>query len=226
MESSKKKISKSWAIAAIVVIIAFAAGIFVDSQFLATSAGGGINVSDAYSVGDCLGACAQHNYVFSPDLVTVTITNPLGQVVFQATSENLITNAGEDTIIDGQMACGALGAPPACSATGPVYIALTALASPTASVTDTTCFNGNEYAGGNGMNRALGTYQAGSQVAPYTHVIKNTFTYGGAAPLTITGVCMFNAAAGGTLFAEDALSSSATVSASGDQLTITWTFTH
>jgi hypothetical protein len=93
-------------------------------------------------------------------------------------------------------------------------------------VTDTTCFNGNEYSSGNGMNRALGTYQAGSQVSPYSHIIKNTFTYAGSSPLTITGVCMFNAATGGTLFAEDALSSTATVSASGDQLTITWTFTH
>ena len=76
------------------------------------------------------------------------------------------------------------------------------------------------------MNRALGTYVAGSQTSPYTHIIKNTFTYTGSSPLTITGVCMFNAASGGTLFAEDALSSTATVSASGDTLTITWTFTH
>jgi hypothetical protein len=37
---------------------------------------------------------------------------------------------------------------------------------------------------------------------------------------------MFNAPAAGTLFAEDALSSTATVSANGDTLTITWTFTH
>jgi hypothetical protein len=37
---------------------------------------------------------------------------------------------------------------------------------------------------------------------------------------------MLNAAGAGTLFAEDALGSTATVSASGDQLTITWTFTH
>jgi hypothetical protein len=224
MESSQRKIRKSWAIAAIAIVIAFAAGIFVNSQFLASNANGSINVSDAYTVGECLGGCPQHNYVFSPDLVTVTITH-LGQVVYQATSENLITNAGEDTIIDGAMACGATGAP-ACVGTGPVYIALTTVAGPTASVTDTTCFNGNEYASGNGMNRALGTYQAGSQVSPYTHIIKNTFTYTGATPLTITGVCMLNAAAGGTLFAEDPLSSTATVSANGDQLTITWTFTH
>jgi hypothetical protein len=226
MESSRRGIRKSWAIVAVVIIAAFAAGILVDSQFLGSSAGNTVGVSDTYPVGDCLGACPQHNYVFSADLVTVTLTH-LGQVVFQSTSTNLITNAGEDTIIDGQMACGALGVGvPACSATGPVYIALTTLASPTAAATDTTCFNGNEYAAGNGMNRAQGTYQAGSQGAPYTHIIKNTFTYTGASPLTITGVCMLNAASGGTLFAEDALGSTATVSANGDQLTITWTFTH
>lgn len=225
MENPKRGIRKSWALVAVVIIAAFAAGIFVDSQFLGSSAGNNIGVSDTYPVGDCIGACPQHNYIFSSDLVTVTITH-LGREVFQSTSTNLITNAGENTIIDGQMACGALGAPPACSATGPVYIALTTLASPTASVSDTTCFNGNEYASGNGMNRAQGTYQAGSQVAPYTHIIKNTFTYTGSSPVTFTGVCMLNAAGAGTLFAEDALGSTATVSASGDQLTITWTFTH
>jgi hypothetical protein len=225
IQSPQRGIRRSWVIAALAIVAAFAAGIYVNSQFLASTAGNNQGVSDTYPVGECLGTCPQHNYVFNPDTVTVTITH-LGKVVYQSTSNNLITNAGEKTIIDGQMACGAAGAPPACSATGPVYIALTSLASPTPALTDTTCFNGNEYASGNGMNRALGTYVSGSQSSPYTHIIKNTFTYTGAVPLTITGVCMFNAASGATLFAEDALGSTATVSASGDQLTITWTFTH
>jgi hypothetical protein len=220
---TRRAVSRLWALIAIAVAAAFIAGFVANSQ-LNGNAGGNVKVSDTYPYGECLGSCPQHSFPAS-DIVTASVMH-LGQLIDQSSSSNLIANAGENTIIDGQMACGALGSPPACSATGAVYIALTTLPTPTPSVTDTTCFNGNEYVAGNGMNRALGTYVSGSQTSPYTHIIKNTFTYTASTPLTITGVCMFNAAAGGTLFAEDALGSTATVSASGDQLTITWTFTH
>ena len=90
MENPKRGIRKSWALVAVVIIAAFAAGIFVDSQFLGSSAGNNIGVSDTYPVGDCIGPCPQHGYIFSSDLVTVTITH-LGREVFQSTSTNLIT---------------------------------------------------------------------------------------------------------------------------------------
>ena len=223
---TRRAVGRIWAVIAVAVAVAFVAGFFANSMLARPGSGpGSAAVNDAYPYGECAGPCPQHSFPFSIDLVTVIVAHQ-GRIVYQSTSYNLITNAGEDTIIDGQMACGAAGSPPACSGTGPVYISLTTVASPTPSVSDNTCFNGNEYASGNGMNRALGTYSSGSQVAPYTHIIKNTFTYTGSSPLTITGVCMLNAPSGGTLFAEDALASTATVSANGDTLTITWTFTH
>lgn len=223
MFAERKGITRSWAFAAVIIAVAFAAGLFVESQYLSLASSNNVKVTDNYPVGECLGVC-QHNYIFTNDVVTATVLRG-GSVISQSVSNNLITNVGENTIIDRQMACGATSAPSCAGPTnGAVYIALTTAASPTPAATDTTCFNGNEYNGGNGMNRALGTYSAGP--GNNQHKISITFTYTGSSPVTFTGVCIFDAASNGNLFAEDALSSTATVSASGDQLTITWTFTH
>ncbi|TLY15057.1 MAG: hypothetical protein E6K84_01135 [Thaumarchaeota archaeon] len=74
----------------------------------------------------------------------------------------------------------------------------------------------------NGLGRSLGTF---SPVTTNSHKISYTFTNTGTTPVTITKVCMFDAASGGSLFAEDVLSNTASV-APNDQITINWTFTH
>ena len=99
-----------------------------------------------------------------------------------------------------------------------MYIALSTDASVT-SPTDLTC--ASELSTG-GLGRALGTY---SPVTTNSHKVVFTFTNTGTTPVTISKVCMFDAASGGSLFAEDLLSNTASVAPS-DQITISWSFTH
>ena len=208
-------LSRWWVIIAVAVALAFVGGLFANSLFTGTITPGSIVVRDSYLYGECLGTCPQHGLV-GQDIVTVTVIH-LGQVVYQASYPNLITNAGED-VISRQTACGATGAP-AC-ANGGVYIALsTDTTAPGAG--DTTCPSESSVSG---LARALGTYAhtAGTN----THTISRTFTLGTAGAVVIAKVCMLDAAAAGNLLAETLLSSTATVNAVGDQITITWTFTH
>ncbi|TLY02108.1 MAG: hypothetical protein E6K95_05950 [Thaumarchaeota archaeon] len=129
---------------------------------------------------------------------------------------NVVSVSEGEGIISTCTARGATSAP-AC-ASGGVYIALSTDASVT-SPTDLTC--ASELAT-NGLGRALGTF---SPVTTNSHKISFTFTNTGTTPVTITKVCMFDAASGGSLFAEDVLSNTASV-APNDQITINWTFTH
>lgn len=214
MITNRKGVSKVWAVAAVAVAVAFATGFLVNSQFNG-GAKGVINVSDSYAYGECVGVCPQHSFPVS-DVVTVSVFH-LGALVYQGSYANLITNAGED-VISRQTGCGATGAP-AC-ANGGVYIALSTDSTAPAA-TDVACPAESVV---NGLTRALGTYAhvAGTNV----HTISHTFTLGTAGAVVIAKVCMLDAAAGGNLFAETLLASTATVNAVGDQITITWTFTH
>lgn len=198
---------------ALAVIVAFAAGLFLSPLLETRSGSNNLRVGDSFSYGDCLG-CQQYTSGIG-GTVNVVVTHQ-GQVVYNANSADRITDEGE-TVIARQTACGANSAP-AC-ANGGVYIALSTSVSAT-SGTDTTCPGEITT---NGLARTLGTF---ASTGNNTDTISNTFTYTGSTSTVITKVCMFDAASGGNLFAEDLLSSSATVSASGDQVTITWTFTH
>lgn len=213
---SGRSVNKGLVIAAVAIIGAFLLGMYANTQLRAGNGGSNTyNVADNYPYGECVGSC-QHGFTFGADVVSITVTH-LGQVVYQASYHNLITNAGED-VISRQTACGATGAP-AC-ANGGVFIALsTDAGAPVA--TDTVCPSESVVSG---LARALGTYAhvAGTN----THTISHTFTLGTAGAVVIAKVCMFDAGAAGNLFAETLLASTATVNAVGDQITITWTFTH
>lgn len=87
---------------------------------------------------------------------------------------------------------------------------------------DTTLHSEYSHAGG-GLNRAQATYAHTSNATSYT--LSKTYTANGSdsLPSTIYGVGIFDALSGGTLMFETAYSTSATLSASGDQLTSTET---
>jgi hypothetical protein len=157
------------------------------------------------------------SFVFH-DFVTILIYHA-GVLVYNHTFPNLITNAGED-VISRQTACGATNAP-ACG-NGGIYIALsTDTTAPSA--TDTSLASEQTT---NGLARALGTYS--HTTGANTHQIAHTFTYSctTCTSTTIAKVGMFDASSGGNMMAETLLSPTATVSANGDQIIITWTFTH
>jgi len=202
---------------AVAIALSFVGGFFANSAFFSTQNNKNtFAVGDSYPYGECVGTCPQHSFTFGLDIVTVTVRNQ-GNVVFLASYPNLITKAGED-VISRQTACGATGV---TCANGGVYIALSnSTATPAA--TDTTC--PMELAS-NGLGRTLGSYAHTAGTS--NHSVTATFTYSTSAhSTTISKVCMFDALSGGDLFAESLLSSTATVSAVGDTVTITWTFTH
>jgi hypothetical protein len=129
----------------------------------------------------------------------------------------MLTNAGKDFI-----AAQVGGAGGTATAT---YIGLTANATaPAASDTTLATGGGAEIATG-GLTRALGTYAHSGGTAVYT--ISKTFTTTGSdsLPVTIAKVGLFTAVSAGTMVFETALSPTATLSASGDTLTITQTVT-
>lgn len=146
------------------------------------------------------------------DTVNVVVTH-LGVVTYNETYPNLKTNAGND-VIARQTACGATSAP-AC-ANGGIYIALTTnTATPLA--TDTTCTGEETLAG---LARALGTYS--HTTGTNTHRIQKVFTYTGSVNVVVAKVCMFDASSAGNMPFETLLTTTATVSANGDTLTINW----
>lgn len=79
--------------------------------------------------------------------------------------------------------------------------------------------------GGGGLVRAAGTYAHTGGTNTYT--ITNTFTANGsdALPVTIAKMGIFNAASVGTLVFETLLNATATLTTSGDALTVTQTVT-
>ena len=206
-----------WAVIAVAVALAFVGGFYASVYVSNPGSKGNHAVNDNYPYGECVGQCPQHNFIFAPDMVTVGVIQS-GRLVYLSSTPNLITNAGED-LISRQTACGAIAAP--TCANGGIYIALSN-DTVTPAATDTACSLEQT---ANGLTRTQGTYahSAGSN----QHTITATFTYTTSAySTTISKVCMFDAALGGNLFAETLLSPTATVSATGDQITITWTFVH
>lgn len=103
------------------------------------------------------------------------------------------------------------------------YIALTANA--TAPSAGNTTLTAEITTGGGGLIRAQATFAHTGGTSTYT--LTKTFTANGsdALPVTLAKIGVFNASTVGTLFYETLLSSTATLSASGDNVAITETVT-
>ncbi len=103
------------------------------------------------------------------------------------------------------------------------WVALTANA--TAPAIGDTTLTGEITTAGGGLIRAAGAYAHTAGTNTYT--VTNTFTANGsdALPATTAKIGVFTATSGGTLVFETLLSATATLSASGDQLTVTQTVT-
>lgn len=101
-------------------------------------------------------------------------------------------------------------------------IALTANA--TAPAAGDTTLTGEIATGGGGLIRAQAVF---AKTSTKVYTLTKTFTANGSdsLPVTVAKIGVFNAASSGTLFAESLLSTTATLSASGDALTITETVT-
>lgn len=128
----------------------------------------------------------------------------------------LLTNAGHDF-------CAKQLAGSASATAVAKWIALTANTdAPSAS--DTTLASEITTASG-GLVRAEGTYAHTGGTSTYT--VSKTFTANGndSLPVTIAKLGNFDAASSGNMVFETALSPTATLSASGDTLAITWTIT-
>ncbi len=79
----------------------------------------------------------------------------------------------------------------------------------------------------NGLGRAQATFAHtfSNSSANNTYTLTNTFTYTGSSSVTLTDIGIFDAASSGIPLFTSALSSSATVAASGDAVTVTDTIT-
>ncbi len=88
-----------------------------------------------------------------------------------------------------------------------------------------TTLTGEIATAGGGLVRAAGAYAHTAGTNTYT--VTNAFTANGsdALPVTVAKIGVFTAASAGTLVFETLLSATATLSASGDQLTVTQTVT-
>jgi hypothetical protein len=129
----------------------------------------------------------------------------------------MLHNAGKDFVAS------ALGDRSGSRAAVADYIALTAnTTSPSAG--DTT-LTGEITTSGGGLVRAQATYAHTTSTSTYT--LTKTFTANGsdALPVTVGKIGVFNASSGGTMAWSSLLSPTATLSSSGDALTITETIT-
>lgn len=127
----------------------------------------------------------------------------------------MLTTAGVDMI------CSALGDSSGSRAAAATYLALTA--NVTAVSAGDTSLTGEITTGGGGLIRAAATYAHTPGAASYT--LTKTFTANGSdsLPVTIGKVGVFNASSSGTMPWARLLSATATISASGDTLTVTET---
>jgi hypothetical protein len=129
----------------------------------------------------------------------------------------MLTNAGKDAIAS------MVGDRSGSRAAVADYLALTAnVTAPSA--TDTTLTAEIATAGG-GLIRASATYAHTGGTAAYTLVKVFTANGSDALPVTIGKVGVFNASSAGAMVWETLLGTTATLSASGDALTITETVT-
>ncbi|MUN41418.1 phage tail fiber protein [Actinomadura litoris] len=128
----------------------------------------------------------------------------------------MLTNGGRDHVL---AACFTTSTQPAAAN----YIALTAN-STAPSASDTT-LTGEITTASGGLIRAQATYAHTNGQA--TATLTKTFTANGSdsLPVTVAKIGVFNASSSGTMVYETLLSATATLSASGDALTITETIT-
>lgn len=128
----------------------------------------------------------------------------------------LVTNAGLDYIAK------QLGGTASATAIA-LNMALTANA--TAAAAGDTVLTGEIVTAGGGLLRAAATYAHTASATTYT--LTKTFTANGsdALPVTIAKIGIFDAASAGNMVFETLLSATATLSASGDTLTVTETVT-
>jgi hypothetical protein len=128
----------------------------------------------------------------------------------------MLTDAGKDMIA---AQVGGTGAQPAAAN----YIALTA--NSTSPAAGDTTLTGEIATAGGGLVRAQATYAHTNGTSTYT--LTKTFTANGSdsLPVTIAKIGVFNASSSGTMALETLLATTATLSSSGDQLTITETVT-
>lgn len=122
------------------------------------------------------------------------------------------TNAGND------YAAAQLGGSPSATNVAK-YVGLTA--NGTAPAAGDTSLTGEISTAGGGLVRKAGTYAHTTGTANYTITTTFTATASDALPVTINKRGIFDQAAGGALVFETLVSPSATLSAAGDQLTIT-----
>lgn len=129
----------------------------------------------------------------------------------------MLTNAGKDFV------AGALGDRSGSRPAAADYLALTANATSPAG-SDTTLTAEIATASG-GLIRAQATYAHTGGTSTFT--LTKTFTANGndSLPVTVAKVGTFNASSSGTLAWSTLLGTTATVSASGDSLTVTVTIT-
>jgi hypothetical protein len=129
----------------------------------------------------------------------------------------MLTNAGRD------MVASAVGDRSGSRAAAADYIALTA--NTTAPSAADTTLTAEIATGGGGLIRATATYAHTGGQATWT--LTKTFTANGSdsLPVTIGKIGVFNASSSGSLVWETLLGTTATLSASGDALTVTETIT-
>ena len=128
----------------------------------------------------------------------------------------MLTNAGRDLVADSVFSTGTR--PAAAN-----YIALTA--NSTNPAAGDTSLTGEITTAGGGLVRAQATYAHTTGAA--TATLTKTFTANGSdsLPVTVAKIGVFNASSAGTMAYETLLSPAATLSASGDSVTITDTIT-
>lgn len=129
----------------------------------------------------------------------------------------MLTNAGRDAVAS------AIGDRSGSRAAVADYLALTA--NSTAPAAGDTTLTAEIATGGGGLIRAAATYAHTNGQATYT--LTKTFTANGSdsLPVTVAKVGVFNASSSGALVWSTLLSTTATISAVGDALTVTETIT-
>lgn len=129
----------------------------------------------------------------------------------------MLTNAGKDAVAS------MVGDSSGSRAAAATYLALTANTT-AASASDTT-LTGEITTAGGGLVRAAATYAHSGGTSTYT--LTKTFTANGsdALPVTVGKIGVFNASSAGSMVWETLLGTTATLSASGDALTLTETVT-
>jgi hypothetical protein len=127
----------------------------------------------------------------------------------------MLTNAGKDLIYTNMASLS--------QAAAANYMALTANA--TAPGAGDTTLTAEIATGGGGLIRAQGTPAHSNGTSTYT--LTHTFTANGSdvLPVVIAKIGIFNASSSGTMMFETLLTTTATISASGDQLVLTETVT-